>query len=754
MKKVLNFVVLITGFSGFCVQMLFIRELLIIFSGNELSLGIIFTNWLIFEGFGSYLAGKKTKFFLNNPENFSTLTLVFAFYIPFNIYLIRIFKNLIGISITQPFVITQILYCSFFTLFIPSLIHGALFTLSCKIYSDLLDKKEKSPGITYIYETIGTILGGLIWTYFLILHLHSFDIAFLISSLNFLISFLVLFYFSQKNNFSIKTRRSFSFLFFLFIIFSFFTKLPEKLQNITISKQWKNINIVHYKNSIYGNITVSENKGQYTFFINGIPQFSIPIPDISYVEEFVHLPLLLHPSPENVLIIGGNFEMINEILKYRTIKSIEYIEIDPILIDTIKKLPPNLIKVFENEKVKIINEDGRFYLNKTKKKYDIIFIGISEPTNLQSNRFFTREFFNISKNKLNKSGILTFAIYGSLSYQSEELNKLHKCIFETINSVFNSNFSPNYKIRVFPGVGKFLYLASENEKILWIDRIKKEKYGNSNFYLNYKLHFGWFNFYSNLIHKEKIIDINYDFKPIGVFYSISYWNTIFAPYIKFLFKLIEKMNLLKTLSFLSLIFLISIFSKNKFYKPIPFAIFSTGFSGIIYNLIIIFVFQIIYGYIFYLIGILATFFMIGSTLGALKTNFILKHYKNLKKFFTITEIIIIFYSILLPFFITLFSKFNQNFISSNFSIFIFLLFSFISGFLVGMQFPLANVIYLKDENNMGKTVGILYSSDLIGGCIGGLVGSLFFFPVLGIFNTCIIVFFLKIFSLFNLIIKV
>ncbi|MCS7180806.1 MAG: hypothetical protein NZ891_05595, partial [bacterium] len=58
--------------------------------------------------------------------------------------------------------------------------------------------------------------------------------------------------------------------------------------------------------------------------------------------------------------------------------------------------------------------------------------------------------------------------------------------------------------------------------------------------------------------------------------------------------------------------------------------------------------------------------------------------------------------------------------------------------------------YLKYEENLGKTVGILYSSDLIGGCIGGLLGSLFLLPVIGLPYTCLIIFLLKIFSLLNL----
>ncbi len=758
MKKVLRLAILTTGFSGFFVQMLLLREFLIIFTGNELSIGIILTSWLISEGIGSYLSGKKSKNFISNEENFSILTTIFTIYFSFSIYLIRILKNILDISINQPVGVFQILYSSFLILFLPAFIHGALFTLSCKIYSNILDEKRKSAGYAYIYETTGTILGGVIWTFLLSINrFHSFYISFLISSLNFFTSFLVAIFLFNKDKIKIKIIKIFSIFLFLLNNYLIFTNYPEKIHKISLLKQWKGLNIINYQNSIYGNICLIENQQQYSFFLNGRHLSTIPIPDIEYIRKFVHLPLLLHPKPEKVLIISGNFEMINEVLKYETIKLIEYVEIDKTLIQIINTLPYHLTKVFKNQKVKIINEDGRFYLSKTKESYDLIFLGISEPSDLLSNRFFTKEFFNIVKNKLNEDGILVFDLFGSLSYPNQELIKLHRCIFETLNLIFKGYNASTYNVRVIPGSGSFLYLAAKNDKILWIYEISPQKQIDSIYYPDYRiLHYGWFNFYLNTIKKEKIIDVNRDFKPVGVFYSIAYWNTIFAPYIRHIFKFVEKLKIGPILIFILLILLILILERKnkKTFYTIPFCIFSTGFSVMIFNLMIIFSFQVIYGYVFHLIGILTTFFMGGLIIGALLANLISKYNIKPLKIFKLTEILIIFYSILLPLFIIIFSKLSFIIHPFHFIIFIFPLLSLVSGFLAGIQFPIGNIIYLKNQDNVGKTAGILYCSDLLGGCIGGLLGCLVLFPVLGVLNSCLIVFLVKIFSLFTFIKKV
>ena len=61
MKKHISIAVLTMGFSGLVAQMLLLRELLVVYSGNELSIGIIIANWLILEAFGSFFVGKRAE---------------------------------------------------------------------------------------------------------------------------------------------------------------------------------------------------------------------------------------------------------------------------------------------------------------------------------------------------------------------------------------------------------------------------------------------------------------------------------------------------------------------------------------------------------------------------------------------------------------------------------------------------------------------------------------------------------------------
>jgi len=752
MKKHFSVAILVKGFSGLVAQILLLRELLIVFSGNELSIGIILANWLILGAFGSYVLGRRAERSKYKLEAFTVITILFSLSLLIAIYLTRILKGVMDISIGESIGFLPMLYSSFLILSAVSILQGALFTYSCRIYSLFSSAGASSVGRVYVYETVGTIIGGIACTYLLIPYFNSFQAGTGIALLNFLVC-LVLLAPSWKTGLFQKTVLAVLSLLIFFSGYLLFTGKADELHHYSIKAQWKNQNIVHYQNSQYGNICVLENEGQYIFFLDGIPNLITPIPDIPFLEEFVHLPLLAHPEPAKLLILsGGAGGMINEALKHPSIEAIEYAELDPLILDLLKKFPTPLTEYELNDRrVKIKHIDGRLFLKTTRNKYDVIFVGTQEPSNLQANRFFTKEFFSLVKERLNKGGILVLGLPGSLTYLNEELRNLNSSIFNTLESVFSH-------IRVIPGDGRNLFLSSDSREITQIDKVQIiERLSQRNiaadvivpWHIEKKLHHGWQDWFSRFIeggsHK-----INSDFTPLGVFYSISHWNAVFAPSLREIFSQIEKINLRSVVLLFVILLLIYFFFRPKkrhfFQGSISLSIITTGFAAMMFVLMIIFAFQSIYGYVFSSIGILVASFMAGAACGAMLLTSLLERIKNYFKVFIKIELAIICFSIAFPFVFIAVSTYLDS--SENFFFFImlFLAISFISGFLTGSQFPLANKLYLKKSRSLSQTAGLLYASDLLGGWLGGIVGAVVLLPVLGLTGTCITVGLLKLTS--------
>ena len=330
----------------------------------------------------------------------------------------------------------------------------------------------------------------------------------------------------------------------LFFVYLLLTPSAKKIDSFSINSQWRNLNVIHNENSIYGNITVTKRGEQFTFYNDGVPSITTPVPDIASIEDFVHFPMLFHKKPESVLILsGGAGGMIHEILKY-PVTHVDYVELDPLLLKLVQRFSTPLTQSeLSDQRVKIHYQDSRLFTQRTGERFDIIFIGLSAPQALQTNRLFSLEFFSTAKKKLNPHGILVLSLPGSLTYISPELRDLNGCILDTLKSVFGS-------VRIIPGDVN-LYLASASdlfEKITSGDIIKRfeerkiqTKLMTKN-YIGYRLHDRWLQWYWKSMEGRRI-RINSDFRPLGVFFNLSYWNALFSPYLTGIFKWFEGFHL-------------------------------------------------------------------------------------------------------------------------------------------------------------------------------------------------------------------
>jgi spermidine synthase len=735
----------IMGLSGLTAQIVLLRELLVSFLGNELTLGVILANWLILVGIGSFFIGQSVERIDKKIEIFVVFQLVFSVGFPFAIFFCRIFKNILLTTPGEALGFAPIFYSSLLILSPVTLPYGALFTYGCKLYAQYDGENASSVGQVYLFETVGSMIGGLLLTFLLIQHFNSFTIAFLIALLN---SLMPIFLLCLKPASSRPAFQKVIMIISIFLAFLFaYGLLPQTssaIHQLSIQSQWKNLKVIHNENSIYGNITVTKRGEQFTFYNDGVPSITTPVPDIATIEDFVHFPMLFHKKPESVLILsGGAGGMIHEILKY-PIKHIDYVELDPLLLKLVQRFSTPLTQSeLSDKRVRIHYQDCRVFTQRTQERFDIIFIGVSAPQALQTNRLFSLEFFAMAKRKMNPQGILVVSLPGSLTYISPELRDLNGCILDTLKNVY-------HHVRIIPG-DMNLYLASASdflEKITSreiITRFEERKIQTNlvmKNYIEYRLHERWLQWYWKSM-EGRTSRINSDFLPLSVFFNLSYWNALFSPYLSGIFKWFGGFHLPLTIAKIILITLLLaiIFIKIPQHSihAVTYSIFTTGLTGMIFSLAIIFTFQTFYGYLYHHIGLLVAIFMAGIALGSFLITHRLHRLKEDFFLFLKIEILIIFFAILLPFIFMTLSSQLENEIVSSLLYSGFLVMSFLAGMFTGFQFPLAVKIYLNNplrKEKLGQTVGLLYGADLFGGFLGGLLGGVFLLPLLGLRETC------------------
>jgi spermidine synthase len=451
---------------------------------------------------------------------------------------------------------------------------------------------------------------------------------------------------------------------------------------------------------------------------------------------------LIHPHPADLFILsGGAGGVIDAALKHPPVAAIAYAELDPLLPDLIRKYPTPLTEAeLTHPKLTVQPVDGRLLLETSAERFDVIFIGIMEPSNLQTNRLFTREFFALVRQRLQENGLLVIGLPGSMTYLNDELKHLNSCIHATLTRVFDH-------IRIIPGDGRNLFIASDAPDILTIGQEQViKRLGQRNlqteammpWHIENKLHPGWQDWFAGLI-EDSSRKTNSDFRPIGLFYSIAHWNALFAPSLRGVFEAFEALSVKAILllsAFLLLVyFILRMLKAVPACTGVPLSIIATGFAGMIFALMILFTFQSIYGYVFSWIGVLVAAFMAGTAGGATLMTIHLDRITHDIRLFLKIDLLIIAFAIACPF---IFHAAHANLNGAGgFTALriLFLVIAFAGGILIGAQFPLANKIYLETSASLSRTAGLLYAADLLGGWLGGIFGAVVLLPVLGLTGT-------------------
>lgn len=177
-------------------------------------------------------------------------------------------------------------------------------------------------------------------------------------------------------------------------------------------------------------IDVTSWKGNQWFYFNGINQFST-LDEWMYYEPMVHPVMQLSEGVENILILGGENGLIaRELGKYNEVYRIDILPIDTAFYGLAKRDPIFTTinrKALNNEKIKRIEGSAFRYLNKLKDHYDIIFIDVPDPIDLELNQYYTQEFYELCHQALKREGIM-IAQSGSPYYATKAFYAISKTI--------------------------------------------------------------------------------------------------------------------------------------------------------------------------------------------------------------------------------------------------------------------------------------------------------------------------------------
>jgi spermidine synthase len=361
-------------------------------------------------------------------ETIQKILITYGLYVPISIliekYLIGSFDSYLvffDVSETIKFFLVIFNYSIPFC-FIAILI-GLIFTIS-----------SEKIGTLYFFNLIGSGIGGILVVYLLWL----FEPHKIYISTGLIISLIGLIFYLATCEQRISLRITFNLIVIVLnfvLIFAPFENIPSQFKSLSRIKNFPDARIVREQFSPYGKVEIVSSSllryspGLTLNFTGVVPQgeaiflnaelagFKIS-ESSNYDYDFLkkstlYLPFLLKQS-NNALILNpsGGVEIYRAVIS--DVNEIYVNEKNPILFNLISsEFARN-----EKEKIKLINEDPRIFLEKFNSKFDLIYHPVIEPVGYSSGLYsvqekflFTQEAFQKIYNALNEDGYFSISCY-------------------------------------------------------------------------------------------------------------------------------------------------------------------------------------------------------------------------------------------------------------------------------------------------------------------------------------------------------
>ncbi|HPI30485.1 MAG TPA: hypothetical protein PLS26_08150 [Bacteroidales bacterium] len=684
MKKVFpgkNLIFPLLGFNTLIIQLVILRELFSIFSGNELLTGVVMSCWFVITGLGAILA----KFFKRKvADRFSFWLLTLPIVLTTMLLLtFTACKNLLfQPGVTQsPF---ELLLVITIILFPVCILSGAAFT----VFVSHLAGKNNEIARWYALESLGSIAGGALFSFVLIRLFDGYEVLCAVAAINAACCLFLITVSRQKIILILQA----SLLLCMAGVVTF-TNIKDR----ALGKLFPGQTIVETVENEYGKLIVTWGSGQYNLFDNGA-LINTGYNDMA-VEEAVHYAMIQRPEAKMVLQVGGDITASEKEIRKYPIRQLDFVDINR----DVARLEGKYFAALPVVDVNQYYEDPRIFIHRTNILYDVVLLNTPEPMYAQTNRYYTLEFFWMLKRCLHTDGVISLSLPGVENYMNTESARLNSSIYQTLKKVFRN-------VEIIPG-NKLFFVASDGP--LTSEIVKAITRNNiNNLYVNeYYLDDAITKTKAGLILSKIDADasLNNDFKPITYYYGFLFWLSHYQ---------ISHLWPLTAICLMLLLFVI-------FLKPVNISLLAGGFTASAVEMLIIVAFQALYGFVYAQVGLIFTMFMAGLFIG----SFLLS---KLEKVFY-RHFIFLQLSLLI-FLAVLWLLLNYMLHFSGALRYLLFLFMFLQACITGMQFAMATKL---KEQSAALVAGNSYGIELFGSAGGALLTTSLSIPLLGISNTLI-----------------
>lgn len=432
---------MLLGFNAQVVQLLLFREALILSSGSEASLGLSLAAWALFNGFGSLLGWILLKGGVRFGRLFSGLLLILPVVAALSVHGARLARTLTDVPAGEPLRLALFSCLAVLVLAPVTFLDGFLFASAL---DGLFGKRAGGRGTSFVYgtESIGSLLGGLIFTFVLVAVMDPFAVAGILLCMN------VLFLPMTEGICLFRAGwpgRGIRFLLFIagVLALAFGPAMNAASEAARWNAAWPEFTLKETRETRYQNLALLQYGDKYSVYGNGCYLFDLRARPSSEFGDwdravYPHFGMLQHEGPRDVLLLGGGSKgYLNDMLLYNP-RRVDWVEYDQGLVDLVKQYQiPEEEEGFSSPKVFYHPEDGRYFLKGADNdSLDLILADVPDPSNANLNRYYTLEFFRECCRALREGGVLVMGLSCQPNYIGEDVRMRNGSVFRSLKETF------------------------------------------------------------------------------------------------------------------------------------------------------------------------------------------------------------------------------------------------------------------------------------------------------------------------------
>jgi spermidine synthase len=169
----------------------------------------------------------------------------------------------------------------------------------------------------------------------------------------------------------------------------------------------RNTDVLYWFEGINETISVIEPKGgTRAFVVNGRVEASTHLEDVHCQRALGHLPMLAHPAPREVFVLGtGSGMTLGAVLIHPQAQRVTLAEIEPGVFGATRTFARWNHDALDSPKLTVVRNDGRDFLRTTRQRFDVITADPIHPWSSGAAYLYTDEYFRTVAARLAPGGV-------------------------------------------------------------------------------------------------------------------------------------------------------------------------------------------------------------------------------------------------------------------------------------------------------------------------------------------------------------